>query len=346
MSKFIQRYTGFFRNLRWVHFLYNVFHKRGLNHNLHLYPYYQLKKSIFSSISHKDFEGKQAKLPWLDIINSGKDIENHPVFCHFPEGIETQLLKWYKNGYLIWEQFLDGETVDTINQEIDELLHKDEVGFNYTQRKIFNAYRQSFTIRKVIKDKRLLELLSFLLDKKVLPFQTINFLKSSEQQAHSDWIHMSTFPKGYLIAAWFALEDITLEQGPVSYFPGSHLLPYLNNRDYGNSANAMKVDGEANKKYEKIITSLVEEHPLQKQIFTAKKGDMLVWHGNLIHGGEPMLHKDLTRKSMVAHYFAEGVICYHEISERPAIFDTELVGEVHEEFYKGQSDIFNFDLGI
>ena len=99
-------------------------------------------------------------------------------------------------------------------------------------------------------------------------------------------------------------------------------------------------------KNEKIITSLVEEHPLQKQIFTAKKGDMLVWHGNLIHGGEPMLHKDLTRKSMVAHYFAEGVICYHEISERPAIFDTELVGEVHEEFYKGQSDIFNFDLGI
>lgn len=346
MSKFIQRYTGFFRNLRWVHFLYNVFHKRGLNHNLHLYPYYQLKKSIFSSISHKDFEGKQAKLPWLDIINSGKDIENHPVFCHFPEGIETQLLKWYKNGYLIWEQFLDGETVDTINQEIDELLHKDEVGFNYTQRKIFNAYRQSFTIRKVIKDKRLLELLSFILDKKVLPFQTINFLKSSEQQAHSDWIHMSTFPKGYLIAAWFALEDITLEQGPVSYFPGSHLLPYLNNSDYENSANAMKVDGEANKKYEKIITSLVEEHPLQKQIFTAKKGDMLVWHGNLIHGGEPMLHKDLTRKSMVVHYFAEGVICYHEISERPAIFDTELVGEVHEEFYKGQSDIFNFDLGI
>ncbi len=346
MNKFIQRYTGFFRNLRWVHFLYNVFHKRGLNHNLHLYPYYQLKKSIFSSISHKDFEGKQAKLPWLDIINSGKDIENHPVFCHFPEAIETQLLKWYKNGYLIWEQFLDEEAVDTINQEIDELLHKDEVGFNYTQRKIFNAYRQSFTIRKVIKDKRLLELLSFILDKKVLPFQTINFLKSSEQQAHSDWIHMSTFPKGYLIAAWFALEDITLEQGPVSYFPGSHLLPYLNNSDYENSANAMKVDGEANKKYEKKITSLVEEHPLQKQIFTAKKGDMLVWHGNLIHGGEPMLHKNLTRKSMVVHYFAEGVICYHEISERPAIFDTELVGEVHEEFYKGQSDIFNFDLGI
>ncbi len=27
------------------------------------------------------------------------------------------------------------------------------------------------------------------------------------------------------------------------------------------------------------------------------------------------------RKSMVAHYFCEGVICYHEISQRPALLE-------------------------
>ena len=51
----------------------------------------------------------------------------------------------------------------------------------------------------------------------------------------------------------------------------------------------------------------------------AKKGDVLVWHANLLHGGMPVVHPALTRKSMVAHYFAEGVICYHEISQRPAV---------------------------
>lgn len=341
MKKFIQRYTGFFRNLRWVHTLYSLLHRKGLAHNEHLYPYYGINKSIYSSISHKDFEGKKAKLPWLDTVINEKDIQNHPAFCQFPEAIEIQLLQWHKNGYLIWEQFLDTETVDAINQDVDNLLEKNEVGFNYTHRKIFNAYRQSYIIRKVIKDKRLLQLLSFILDKKVLPFQTINFLKGSEQHAHSDWIHMSTFPQGYLIAAWFALEDITLEQGAVSYFPGSHLMPYLNNSDYPNSSNRWMVDGNANQKYETRMQAMIKEHPLEKKIFTAKKGDVLIWHGNLIHGGEPMLHQELTRKSMVAHYFAEGVICYHEISERPAIFDTELVGEVQEEFYKGQTDILN-----
>ena len=345
MQKFIQKYTGAFRNIRLLHFFYNLLHRKGLAHNKHLYPYFELNKSIYKSISHKDFIGKKAKTPWLDTIINEKDIQNHPVFCHFPEQIETQLLQWHKNGFLIWENFLDAETVDAINNDIDNLLEKKEVDFNYTHRKIFNAYRQSFTIRKVIKENQLLDLLSFILDKKVLPFQTINFLKGSEQQAHSDSIHMSTFPQGYLIAAWFALEDISLEQGPLSYFPGSHRLPYITNSDYENTNNRFMLDGDANKKYEEKAQEVIRQNNLQKQVFTAKKGDVLIWHGNLIHGGEPMLNKELTRKSFVVHYFAENVIAYHEISERPAIFDTELVGEIQDEFYKGQDDILDVPLG-
>jgi predicted nucleotide-binding protein (sugar kinase/HSP70/actin superfamily) len=145
-----------------------------------------LEKSVYESISHKDFINKNTKKPWLDGFVSENEIQNHPLFCHFPTAIELQLLKWNKNGFLILDSFLDTETIDAINLEVDSLLEKKEVDFNYTNRKIFNAYQQSYTIRKVIKEKRLLEILNFILNKKVLPFQTINFLKGSEQQAHSD----------------------------------------------------------------------------------------------------------------------------------------------------------------
>lgn len=339
--KLLQKYTGFLRNIRLLHFIYNLFHHKGLQHNLHLYPYYQIKKSIYGSISNKDFIDKKAKGPWLDSIVSDRDIQNHPLFCRFPENTAQQLMHWNKNGFLIWEKFLEEETVDAINTDIDGLLKINEVGFNYTGRKIFNAYKHSYTIRKVIKDKRLTELLAFILDKKVSPFQSINFLKGSEQAPHSDSIHMSTFPRGYLIAAWFALEDISIEQGPLSYYPGSHHLPVITNDNYNNTGNKCCVDGNANKKYEEKMQSMIKENDLSKQIFTAKKGDLFIWNGNLIHGGEPMLNQALSRKSMVAHYFAEGVICYHEISERPAIFDTELTGEIREEFYKGQVHLFD-----
>ncbi len=46
---------------------------------------------------------------------------------------------------------------------------------------------------------------------------------------------------------------------------------------------------------------------------------MLIWHANLIHGGEKITRENSTRKSMVVHYFAEDVIKYHEITERPAL---------------------------
>jgi ectoine hydroxylase len=342
MKNFIQKYTGFLRNFRLIHYLYNLLHRQGLKHNKFLYRKFDIKKSVYKSISHKDFIGKKPKAPWLDGIISENEIQNHPVFCHFAAPLEQQLLKWHKQGFLIWNNFLNDELVEAINNEIDVLLDKNKVDFNYTGRKIFNAYKVSYTIRKVMKDKNLLKLLSFILDRKVIPFQSINFLKGSEQQAHSDSIHMTTFPKGYMIAAWFALEDITLEQGPISYYPGSHILPYITNADYENTSNQFMLDGNANKKFEAKTLTVIKENHLQKEIFLAKKGDVFIWHANLIHGGEEQLNKSLTRKSMVVHFFAEDVIAYHEISERPAIFDTELVGEIQDDFYKGQTDVLDY----
>lgn len=340
--KWIEKYTGFLRRVRFFQYIYNLFHKKGLKHNKHFFELYKIKKSIYGSIAHKDFKDIKLKLPWMDRIVGENEIINHPEYIRFPESIEHQLLTWHKTGYIIWENFLDEETIETINQEIDGLLTKKEVQFNYTHRKIFNAYKQSYTVRKVIKDKRLLELFHFILERNVLPFQTINFLKGSEQKAHSDSIHMTTFPEGNLIAAWFALEDIRTEQGAISYYPGSQDLPYIYNEDFPNDNSRFLLDGNANEKYETKIQELIQEHQLEKKIFEAKKGSVLIWHANLLHGGEPIQNEALTRKSMVAHYYAEDVVCYHEISERPAIFDTELVGEVKEEFFKGDPDLFEF----
>jgi ectoine hydroxylase-related dioxygenase (phytanoyl-CoA dioxygenase family) len=33
-----------------------------------------------------------------------------------------------------------------------------------------------------------------------------------------------------------------------------------------------------------------------------KRGDLLIWHGALIHGGTPMLNPGLTRRSFICHY--------------------------------------------
>ena len=159
--------------------------------------------------------------------------------------------------------------------------------------------------------------------KKVLPFHTIHFIEGSEQKAHSDSIHMTTEPEGYLTAAWVALEDTHAGNGPLFYYPGSHRLPYVMTTDYDSGNTALTIGKNIYKKYEDKMQEVIESNNLKKEHFFAKKGDVLIWHANLLHGGEAITQQGTTRKSMVAHYFCEGVICYHEISQRPALIDPD-----------------------
>jgi ectoine hydroxylase-related dioxygenase (phytanoyl-CoA dioxygenase family) len=44
----------------------------------------------------------------------------------------------------------------------------------------------------------------------------------------------------------------------------------------------------------------------ERKTFIASKGDVLIWHGMLIHGGDTIRNPCLTRKSYVCHYIPPG----------------------------------------
>ena len=96
-------------------------------------------------------------------------------------------------------------------------------------------------------------------------------------------------------------------------------IAYRFNSDYENEGTRFLIGKKDYTEYEKMLESKIIEHDIKKVTFSAKKGDLLIWHANLLHGGSKINEVNLTRKSMVAHYYAEGVLCYHEISQRPAI---------------------------
>lgn len=134
---------------------------------------------------------------------------------------------------------------------------------------------------------------------------------------------MTTYPLGYLIAAWIALEDVTHENGPLFYYPGSHKLPYLLNNDFNEGETLLTLGKKDYRDYEDVIEALVKQKGYQPKEFLAKKGDVFIWHANLVHGGAPIIDKNATRKSMVIHYYAKDVIKYHEITERPSLLEDE-----------------------
>jgi ectoine hydroxylase-related dioxygenase (phytanoyl-CoA dioxygenase family) len=152
-----------------------------------------------------------------------------------------------------------------------------------------------------------LDVLDFLYDRPAVPFQTLTFRVGSQQRAHSDTIHFSSLPARYMCGVWVALEDVTEENGPVFYYPGSHKLPEYDFSHIRASAETTTYDNY--KEYEDFIENIVTENKLEKKKFLAKKGDLLIWSSNIIHGGSPVMKQGSSRWSQVTHYFFED--CYY-----------------------------------
>lgn len=296
-------------------------HKKELTCNESLYKRYGLSKKVTSLLDSAAFSNfKTDDIPWLDDETTNEaDIRSCKEFSNFSEAVQTAILQWPSNGYMILPSFYSSEEVDTINSEITSLQNKNIAKTRIDERIIF-AVKKSQVLYQLATKKTLTDLLSFLLGKPVKLFQSLNFMKGSEQKAHSDTIHMTTFPLGYLVAAWIALEDISADTGPLFYYKGSHKLPYVLNNNFNHGGNHFLLGKDSYKNYEKAIEAVIETNQLKKEVFLAKKGDIFIWHANILHGGEKITNPLSTRKSMVLHYFTEDVICYHEITQRPAIF--------------------------
>lgn len=297
---------------------YNFFKRAQLKHNLPLYKKLGIKKSYFSPISSRDFDNQEEERNWLDVEDSAKVLPGNPKFEALDQATKDSIVNWSRDGYVILRNHLSPEQVEEVNQHVQDLLASGEVSFRYGNKVMF-AINVSELLWKIGTSPQLKGVLELLLGRDVELFQSINFIEASQQRTHSDSIHMTTFPRGNLAAVWIALEDMSAENGALHYYPGSHRLPYLFNKDYDNEGTVLKLGPKSYTDYEDEIEKIIEQKGLEKQIFTAKAGDLLIWHANLLHGGEPLKDPNRTRKSMALHYYSKGVICYHEITQRPAL---------------------------
>jgi len=256
--------------------------------------------------------------PWLDRDNWSQQIETLPAE-------QAALCRhWAETGYVILPKLIPDSLLDGAWQAYEQSVQ----GGNITLApepaadgdplpgRCLNPHKRVRPFCSVAKRPELMRWLQRLLGHPVKLLQTIASHKGSQQSAHSDSIHMTTYPLGYLAAAWIAFEDIRTDSGPLEFYPGSHRLPYVFSRDLQISVDDMKKDGYTSyrARYEPHVQRLIAEHGLQPKYFEARKGDVLIWHANLLHGGSQRRDLGLTRKALVGHYFAVGAFVYHDLS--------------------------------
>lgn len=226
---------------------------------------------------------------------------------------------WRENGYIILPKLIDEHTLDEVWRAYEKAVETGAITLKpelasendpYPGR-FLDPHQKVEAFCKILRHEQLLHWIRVLMEREPEPFQTITCHKGSQQGAHSDSIHMTTYPLGYLTAAWVAFEDIHPDCGPLVYYPGSHRLPYLFSKDVGISEDEFKARKyEAyHEKYEPRIQQMIADYRLAPHYFHAKKGDVPIWHANLIHGGSPRQRFTAFPKGAGLSFLRERLLC-------------------------------------
>ncbi len=235
-----------------------------------------------------------------------------------------QKQSWEDNGYVLLKNFYSNKDIEQINQLVDQLWVEREglgpeyvvdifVGSDNEQRlrlaeapadarehpyKLNDLFLSQQKIRELVVGERLAPILGQLLNGFPMVCNSLNFEYGSQQAYHFDTFYMPSPTPNKMVASWIALEDTTEDNGPLTYFPGSHKI-----RPYLFSKGTTHIVYKELPAFEEYINKEIEQRGLKAETFLAEKGDVFIWHSQLFHGGSPIKDKSKTRKSLVTHYF-------------------------------------------
>ena len=133
-------------------------------------------------------------------------------------------------------------------------------------------------------------------------YTSLYFKHGSQQNPHIDTPFFWTRPFNLFVGVWVALEDVQEDAGPLIYYPGSHRL-------FSSEDQLSEVFHRAGSDVQKmfaLMQSRVEES-CAREVVKIRKGDAVIWHPGLMHGGSLARNGGLTRQSAVFHFAPLGV---------------------------------------
>lgn len=270
------------------------------------------KNSKITSGGKVDFGGL-----WIDSEN-GVDAR----IKQSPKSVQSHLQKFVKDGYTVFENAVPVEVVDQILEDIKD-IYRDPTKFVYKNQGVYtdpcdlekmdraDRLIESFAIsaaaRAAIGCKPVTEFLNTIFDDDPIAMQSIYFEYGSQQAIHQDTAYVVSSKPLSLAAAWIALEDVTRGSGELIYYPGSQQYNhFLFSGEHKNWTPAR--DGaDQHKEFLKSLHKKAKDQGIEVERFLAKKGDILIWHADLAHGGSVIQDDKATRRSLVAHFVPKSV---------------------------------------
>jgi len=254
---------------------------------------------------------------WFDLPDALEELNRKLDSGAITPAQFSTLAAFIRDGYVVLPEKIPEPVIDAINDEFNnaaqhrdkillrkggEYAHPGPLGIVGRRKRVIDFYVPCHAALQSVLAPPITSFLTVLYGEAPLAFQALLFQFGSQQTMHQDPAYVVTDNPSALTASWIALENVQPGSGELTYYKGSH-----RNIDV-RFANGKKVwvrhvdDMEANHDYTDNLVQTCEEAGLKRETFLAKKGEILIWHSALAHGGSEIGNKELTRRSLVTHY--------------------------------------------
>ena len=291
----------------------------------------------------KKWNKTESLLPWYDRDDAAAFIDSR---SDLSMSHKAALIKWVQDGYFVVKGALPADLIDDMVDDLEALWsakmpfedlkieevrlnpdatpglsHKDLLALPVRKRqelrdnstwRVHGFNRFSKAAKAIYESQIIKKWCSVIFGEEAFPQYTINFMYGSRQELHQDTCVFHVHPINYLIGVWLACEDIHPDSGPLVYYPGSHKEPLYPKFDNYPQTNLRTCAPSETTAYYDWLKKRSKNY--KKDQFIARKGDILLWHGQLIHGGDAVVNPSLTRKSYVCHYIPAERNMHHQVT--------------------------------
>ncbi|HVT19444.1 MAG TPA: phytanoyl-CoA dioxygenase family protein [Thermoanaerobaculia bacterium] len=296
---------------------------------------------------------------WVDQPDAQRRIESRLKRGEIGAEQAEKLRHFVERGYLTFASALPERVYGELAEDIERVWREKPADLAYASQgrlrsfaeaesgrdrrpsyRIADLYSHSAAAREIYLWRPIFDYVELILGGPAVATQALYFEYGSQQALHRDPVFVQTRPPSHLLAAWVALEDIDPKSGPLIYVPGSHRLPYYQFEPGEHRFDHGRYGERESNAMAEFDREQVRAHGLGSETLTCRRGEVLIWHSSLLHGGSPVEDPARTRKSFVIHFSTLGTYKLRrqslvelvpgpggELVERPRIFETETLLE-------------------
>ncbi len=255
---------------------------------------------------------------WVDFENAFDRIRGKEELGLLTAEDAALFRQWNERGFVVLPGAVDATEIEALSADVERawgtpdselevesfengqrVFRRVDPRYRSFPHKVLDLHGHSEAARGAIFAPSISRFLSQLFERPPMAFQSLLFDVGTEQDLHQDTAYVLVSSPMEFVGCWIALEDVREGSGELHYYEGSHRIPeYV----WPGGARAKPYDYRDEREFLAWVRDKPRELGLPLTRFLPKKGDALIWHADLVHGGSPRVHPQLTRKSFVTHF--------------------------------------------